>query len=52
MFHILEKLDTSKSNDIDGFANEMIKKTFAGIAEPLTFIFNLSFACPSGWRKH
>ena len=32
----------------------MIKKIAAEIAEPLTFIFNLSFAhglCPSGWKN-
>ena len=55
VFDILEKLDTSKSSDVDRFANEMIEKKIATeIAEPLTLIFNIPFArgwCLSGWKK-
>ena len=35
VFNILEKLNTSKSPDVDGFANEMIKKIAREIAESL-----------------
>ncbi|XP_065562443.1 uncharacterized protein LOC136028527 [Artemia franciscana] len=54
VYTILIKLDTSKAPDIDSFPNIMIRQIAHEIAEPLTYIFNLSLAhglCPSGWKK-
>ena len=54
VYAVLTKLDTSKVPDIDGFTNIMIRQIACEIAEPLTYIFNLSLVhglCPSGWRK-
>ncbi|XP_065564191.1 uncharacterized protein LOC136029615 [Artemia franciscana] len=49
VYTILIKLDTSKAPDIDGFSNIMTRQIAQEIAEPLTYIFNLSLAhglCP------
>ncbi|XP_065583537.1 uncharacterized protein LOC136042500 [Artemia franciscana] len=54
VYTVLIKLDTSKAPDIDVFPNIMIRQIAHEIAEPLTYIFNLSLAhglCPSGWKK-
>ena len=51
---MLQSLDTSKANGLDGISARMLKSTAYSIAPSITKLFNHSIACgkpPSNWKK-
>ena len=51
---MLQSLDTSKANGLDGISACMLKSTAYSIAPSITKLFNHSIACgkpPSNWKK-